>query len=313
MNALIEMAHDYIELRRHLGFKMSHEQKYLLHFADFLEQHQAPCITEDLALSWAQKSNTIKPVTQKHRLSAVRGFARYCQGLDSRTEVPAKRLLPVASSRPKPYLYSLIEIQALLEAARTMPCHGKRYALLPQVYYTLFGLLSVTGLRLGEACNLILDDVDIDARVMSVRKAKFGRERLIALHPSTVAVLVDYLKHRQHHFFNRPCSDKLFVSSNGTAVCKKQVGEVFRKLSRQIGLRGAHDSHGPRLHDLRHTYAVKTLENWYHQGQDPERLLPILSTHLGHVSISDTYWYLENSPELMRQSVKRLEKRWEDE
>ena len=193
-----------------------------------------------------------------------------------------------------------------------MPHSYKNGALLPWVYYCLFGLLYVSGLRLGEACDLMLQDVDLETAVLTVRNAKFGKDRLVPLHASTCKVLADYLIRRQRHWAGRSVSSYLFISSWGNRLDGGQIHRAFYVLSRQIGLRGASDSHGPRLHDLRHRFATNTLLNWYKSGQDPERLLPVLSAYLGHVHVADTQWYLESSPELMREAMRRLEQRWED-
>jgi integrase/recombinase XerD len=183
--------------------------------------------------------------------------------------------------------------------------------LLPCVYYCLFGLLSVSGLRLGEARNLELEDVDLKAGVLTIRGAKFGKDRLVPLHASTCGVLADYIARRQRHWAGRAVSSYLFVSSWGNRLDNAQVHRAFYAVSRQIGLRGMADSHGPRLHDLRHRFATTTLVNWYRSDQEPERCLPLLSAFLGHLHISDTQWYLSGSPELMREAMSRLERRWE--
>ena len=311
MNTITEDVFDYINLRRSLGFKLERYPQALLQFADFLEQQQASYITQKLALAWAQQPQDVQPATWARRLNIARGFARYRQAADPRTEIPATGLLSIHATRPKPYLYSDAEVESLLQAAHNMPCYAQRYALLPRVYSCLFGLLSVSGMRLGEAIQIALNDVDLDAMVLTVRNAKYDRTRWVPLHASTCAVLADYIERRQRHFVGRSVSDKLFVSSQGTALYKQNIQSAFRNLSRRVGLRAANDSHGPRIHDLRHRFAVKTLENWYRQGQDPERLLPVLSTYLGHVNISDTYWYLEGTPGLMFQAMRRLEQRWE--
>jgi integrase len=176
----------------------------------------------------------------------------------------------------------------------------------------LFGLLSVTGMRLGEACNLELGDVDLTTAVLTIRGAKFGKTRLVPLHESTCQVLADYIDRRQRHWEGRPVSSYLFVSSWGNRLDGGQIHRAFYGLSRQIGLRGTSDRHGPRLHDLRHRFATHTLVNWYRGGQDPARRLPLLSAYLGHVHVADTQWYLEASPELMREAMSRLEQCWED-
>ena len=183
----------------------------------------------------------------------------------------------------------------------------------PWVYYCLFGLLSVSGLRLGEARNLELHDVDLNAAVLTIRGAKFGKTRLVPLHASTCQVLAEYLRRRTTPLGAaagvRPI---VFVSSWGHRLDSGDIHRTFYALSRQIGLRGATDSHGPRLHDLRHRFATHTLVHWYRSHQDPERKLPLLSAYLGHVHVADTQWYLSGSPELMREAMRRLEHRWED-
>jgi integrase len=209
-------------------------------------------------------------------------------------------------------LYTGDEIRRLLRATLNMPCRYQREELLHWTYHCLFGLLSVTGLRLGEARNLELQDVDLKAAVLTIRGTKFGKFRLVPLHASTCKVLADYLARRERHWAARPVSSYLFVSSWGNRLDYRQIHRAFYAASRQIGLRGVSDSHGPRLHDMRHVFATNTLVHWYQSDQDPERLLPILSAYLGHVHVADTQWYLSGSPELMREAMRRLDRRWEN-
>jgi integrase/recombinase XerD len=220
--------------------------------------------------------------------------------------------LPFHSKRARPYIYSDDEIRRLLSAALDMPCRFERGKLRPWTFYCLFGLLSVSGLRIGEARNLELRDVDLEAAVLTIRGTKFGKARLVPLHASTCRVLANYIAKRRRHWAGRTVSPYLFVSSWGNRLDGGEIRRTFYALSRRIGLRGASDSHGPRLHDLRHRFATNTLVRWYRSGQDPERRLPLLSTYLGHVHVGDTQWYLESSPELMRQAVQRLEQHWKD-
>ena len=311
MNTLREAVHEYIDMRRNLGFKMNDTLRGLLAFVTFMEQKQASFITVELALAWAQQPVNVQPAHWARRLSHVRGFAHYRKAADSRTEIPPPGLLPFQPRRATPYLYSDDEIRKLLQAALDMPYTYERCALYPWIYHCLFGLLSVTGLRLGEARNLELPDVDLDAAVLTVRDAKHDRTRLVPLHGSTCEVLADYIDRRARHWEGYLVSSYLFVSSWGNRLDDAEIRRAFCKLSRKIGLRGENDSHGPRLHDMRHTLAVRTLVNWYRRDQDPERLLPILSAWLGHVKVSDTQWYLEGAPELMREAMRRLERRWE--
>jgi len=313
MNSLRQDIQEYLNMRRDLGFKLQKAGTALLDFATFMEQHRASYITEVLALAWAQQPENTKPVYWASRLCIVRGFARYRSASDPRTQIPSPGLLPFQPKRARPYLYSDEEINRLLCAALKMPHRYASGALLPWVYYCLFGLLSVTGLRLGEARNLELQDVDLESAVLTIRNAKFGKTRLVPLHPSTCKVLADYIARRQRHWTGRPVSPFLLVSSRGNRLDSAQIHRAFYALSRQIGLRGVSDNHGPRLHDFRHRFATNTLLNWYRTGQDPERRLPLLSAYLGHVHVADTQWYLEGTPELMREAMRRLDQRWEDQ
>ena len=239
----------------------------------------------------------------------MRGFARYRSATDPRTEIPPEGLLPYRPKRARPYLYSEQEIRSLLRAALKLP---EQEGLRPWTYYCLFGLLSVTGLRLGEARNLELQDVDLQAELLTIRGAKLGKSRLVPLHRSTCHVLADYLARRKRRWAGRAVSSYVFVSNWGNRLDGGTIHRIFYALSRQIGLRGPTDSHGPRLHDLRHRFAAMTLLRWYRAGEDAERRLPVLSTYLGHVHVADTYWYLSAWPELMREAMTRLERYWED-
>ena len=313
MNTLRQAVQDYLSLRRGLGFKLHETGKGLLDFATFMEQRRASYITQALALAWAQQPINVQPAHWARRLSFVRGFARHRSATDVRTQIPPQGLLPFQSKRARPYLYSDDEIRSLLSAALKVPCRYKRGELRPWIYHCLFGLLSVSGLRLGEARNLELQDVDLDAAVLTTRGTKFGKSRLVPLHASTCHVLADYIARRERHWAARPVSSYLFVSSWGNRLDFGEIHRTFYALSRQIGLRGVSDSHGPRLHDMRHVFATKTLVHWYQSDQDPARRLPILSAYLGHVHVADTQWYLSASPELMSEAMRRLEQRWEDQ
>ena len=311
MNTFHQAVDEYLTMRRNLGFKMRDPGYLLPQFATFMEMHDAPFITQDLALSWAQQPANVQISTWAQRLSHVRVFARFRYSSDSRTQIPSAGILPFKPKRTRPYLYTDDEICKLLELSLSLPQHYKTCALLPWVYHCALGLLSVTGLRLGEVTHLQLSDVDFDTALLTIRNAKYGKTRLIPLHTTSCQVLEDYINRRQQHFANQTVSDYLFVSSKGNRVDDAQVRRIFYKLSHQIGLRSNTDSRGPRLHDFRHRFATNTLLNWYRADKDPERLLPILSAYLGHVRVADTQWYLENSPELMREAMHRLEKRWE--
>lgn len=310
MNTLRQAVKEYLSLRRGLGFKLNEAGKGLLDFVSFMEQQRATYITQSLALSWAQQPVNVQPAHWAQRLSFVRGFARHRSATDPRTQVPAQGLLPFHPQRARPYLYSHDEIRRLLSAALNMPWCYERSELRPWAYHCLFGLLSVTGLRLGEARNLKLQDVDLDAAVLTIRNAKLGKSRLVPLHASTCKVLADYIGRRERHWTTRPVSLYLFVSNWGNRLDGGDIHRTFYALCRQVGLRDVSQSHGPRLHDMRHAFATNTLVHWYKSDQDPERRLPILSAYLGHVHVADTQWYLSNTPELMKEAMRRLEHRW---
>lgn len=311
MSTLRQAVQDYLEMRRGLGFKMLEASKALPDFVAFLEQHRASYITQALALTWAQQPSHAQPAYWASRLTIVRGFARYCSATDPHTQIPAKGLLPFKPKRARPFFYSDDHIRSLLRAALRMNCLRERGKLRPWVYYCLLGLLSVTGLRLGEVRNLELQDVDLKTAVLTIRGAKFGKDRFVPLHRSTCVVLATYIGKRQRHWEGRAVSPYLFVSSWGNRLDAGDIHRTFYRLSREIGLRGPSDRYGPRIHDLRHRFAAMALLRWYRDGEDVERRLPFLSAYLGHVHVSDTFWYLSAWPELMQQAMTRLERCWE--
>lgn len=307
MNTLREAVEDYLRMRRNLGFKLREAGKGLQDFVSFLEERGATYINTPLALEWAQQPTSAQPAEWARRLSFVRGFARYRCAIDSRTEIPPAKLLPYRPERARPYLYTDEEIERLLEAALNLPPAGgfRRW-----VYHCLFGLLVVSGLRIGEALGLKLEDVDLSEGILTIRGTKFGKSRLIPLHLATQQTLADYKLRRDDFLAGHP-APYFFLSQRGNRLDKGEVHRTFYRLSRQIGLRDPNSSKGPRLHDFRHRFAVQTLLQWYRAGEDVERRLPILSTYLGHVHVSDTYWRLTACPELMGLAVQRLEQRWE--
>jgi integrase len=204
MTTLRTAVQEYLTLRRSLGFKLHDAGKGLLAFVTFLEQHRAAYITRQWALTWAQQPSTVQPTEWARRLSFVRGFARHRSATDPRTEIPPDGVLPYRPKRARPYLYTDDEISSLLRAALTLPGRG---GLRPWTYHGLFGLLSVSGLRIGEARNLHVDDVDLDTGVLTIRGAKFGKSRLVPLHASSREVLAGYLARRRRHWAGRPVKD----------------------------------------------------------------------------------------------------------
>jgi integrase len=292
-------------MRQGLGYKYQGQARRLRDFVSFMERRKATTITTKLAITWAALPPGRHALSAR-RLSDVRGFARHVPGINPRTEVPPNGIFS-QSKRPKPYVYSDAEIGALLTAALALPpMDGLRR----WTYHHLFGLVAVTGMRLSEATGLQRDDVDLKSGVLTVQQSKFGKSRLLPLHPTICAALCSYAERRNRHLGSR-CGPHFFVAERGGGLVKKCIYRVFWRLSREIGLRRPGDNRGPRVHDLRHTFAMRTLLGWYREGADVEKKLPALSTYLGHTCVRDTYWYLSACPDLMQEAVRRLDRRWE--
>jgi integrase/recombinase XerD len=306
MKSLARAVDDYLALRRSLGFKLREYGDCLHEFVSFLAKNGAAHVTNKLAVEYATQRQNEKPVSWTRRLIIICGFARYRIGADPRTQIPPIGLMRFRSQRARPYLYSKDEIRRLLKAALKIESPHK---LQRHTYYCLFGLLAVSGLRLGEAINLQLQDVDWSEGVLTIRGAKFGKTRLVPLHPSTLAVLRNYADLRDKTFTGRILPSFL-VTSHGTKLEKTNLSRIFRELSRQIGIRKPGVRHGPRLHDFRHRFAIETLLRWYRSGEEVTRRMPVLSTYLGHVNVSGTYWYLGSTPELIAAASKLIEARW---
>jgi len=302
MTPLAAAADDYLHMRRALGFKLRHLTWWLPSFVTFLEEHGSSIITTDLALRWARQPAHASPRWCAHRLSAVRQFAKHRHAYDPSTEIPRPALLPIKRNRPQPYIYSDDEIATLIgEAPGLIRSNGLRVT-----YPTVLRLLVVTGMRVGEALALDEQDIDWDASLLRVRRAKFGKARLVPLHPSSMVALRDYARFRDRRYPHRP-SASFFVSTTGRRVLHQNFHHVFLRLIRETGL-GRPGQRRPTLHDLRHTFAVKTMREWYRTGVDVEQRLPVLSTYLGHVSPSSTYWYLTGTPDLLALASARAEK-----
>ncbi len=305
MSALRKLLQDYLIMRRALGFKMHTEGIGLLSFVTYMEQAQADFISTDLALAWAKQPTMAQPIWWAHRLSFVRGFARYCHAIDPRSEVPPSSLLPFSCRRPSPYFFTDEDIDQLLQNTLQLQLKDP---FMNQTLYCLFGLLAVSGLRIGEALSLTLNDVDLDQALLTIRSTKFDKSRLVPMHTTTAKVMVDYQKHREQFLAGRQ-TPYWFVNTQGGCLGYDSVRRALRHLT--DGMAKQTGRLRPRLHDLRHRFAMKTLLHWYRDGQDVEQQLPTLSAFLGHVQVSDTYWYLSACPELLDAAKNRLERHWE--
>lgn len=303
MSTLRQALDDYLALRHAMGFKLRDAATLLPQCITFFEQQGAAFITTDWAVRWATQPRHVQPAEWARRLRLVRGFAQYHHAIDPRTEIPPPQLLPYRFQRHAPYLYSAAEIDCLIQAASRLPSPTGLRAC---TYATVFGLLAVTGMRISELVTLDSDDVDLQDGLLTIRCTKFRKSRCLPLHCTTQQALCRYVALRDRIYPIRQ-SPSFFISEQGTRLPACTVRATFVQLSRQIGLRGPRDSHGPRLHDFRHRFAVQTLVRWYREGVDVERHLPELSTYLGHVKVSDTYWYLSATPELLDLVTQRLE------
>jgi len=303
MSDLRQSLAGYLGMRRACGFELRETGRTLEKLVSFAEQQGASFLTVRLALEWARQPTDAQPALWAKRLSMARCFARYLRALDPRTEIPAKGLLPHQYRRKTPYLYSDSEIDQLLKAAQKLPsATGLRAA----TYTTFLGLLAVTGMRMGEAVHLDCDDVDLAQGLLTLRRTKSGKARYVPIHLSTRQALLDYQAHRDR-IYPKPQTASFFLSEQGRRLREGMVRETFVKLSCQVGLRHPSQSQGPRLHDLRHRFAVSTLVSWYRSGLDVEAQLPKLTTYLGHTHVNDTYWYLTAVPELLEWATFRLE------
>lgn len=305
MRTLRELLRDYLTLRRALGFKLRTDGTGLMSFVSFMEEAQADHITTALALAWATQPTSVQPTRWARRLSYVRGFARYCSAIDTRTEIPSAQLLPDPHRRPSPYFFTDEDIDRLLQDALQWPIKN---GLANHTYYCLFGLLSVSGLRISEALGLTPDDVDLDNGILTIRSTKFGKSRLVPLHATTAKVLADYWQRREHFLAGREVPH-WFVNDHGKRLGYDAVRNAFHRLT--AGLPSQPGRARPRLHDLRHRFALSTVLHWYRDGEDVERKLPVLSAFLGHVEVGNTYWYLSACPELLGAAGARLERHWE--
>jgi integrase/recombinase XerD len=303
MSALRRSLDDYLSIRRGLGFKLAGEGRLLADFARFADQAGVHTLTVELALAWATLPPDGSPLWLARRLRAVRGFARYLQTLDQSTEIPPAELLPARASRGRatPYLYSDADIVALMAAARRLAP-----PLRAATFETLIGLLAVTGLRIGEAMRLDRDDVDWVNRLLTVGDSKYGKSREVLLHQTTVDALRSY-NERRDRLCSRPQAPSFFISTRGTRLVHSSIYPTFRTLLGQAGLAQRSSSRRPRVHDLRHSFAVSTLLGWYGDGGDVPARMPLLSTFLGHVDPAATYWYLSATPELLALAAMRLE------
>jgi integrase/recombinase XerD len=293
-------AEDYLAMRRSLGFKLRGEGRMLADFARRLDDAGQDTVTICAALAWATEPQDAAPAHWRRRLSMVRGFARHLATLDPACQIPSADLLPAPSHRPPPYIYSAEEIAALIHAAGTIG------APLPSATMrALISLIAATGLRVGEALALDRGDAGQDTATLTVT-GKNDQMRLVPLHPTTAAMLAGYAA-RRDRLCPHPASPAFFITSTGQRAAQRGVAETFARLVALAGITAPPGRRRPRVHDLRHTFAVTTVTRWYRDGADVQAQLPVLSAYLGHSSPEATYWYLQATPELLTLAAGRLQ------
>ncbi len=295
-------AADYLQLRRTLGHDLAEAHRLLPRFVAHLDTIGATRITTVAALEWVRRPD-VGPASSvwSRRMTVVRGFARYMSGIEPATEIPPYGLVTHRQRWRPPFIYSAGDIRALMHAVPVLVPTQLRRATVE----TMIGLLACTGIRVGEAIALDRDDVDCVDGVLIVRASKFTKSREVLLDATAADALTAYAAIRDGHV-PRPVSRNFFISGKGTAVIYADFGLLFRRVVIASGV-GADSTVRPRIHDLRHSFAVHTLVRWYRSGDDVASLLPRLSTYMGHREPVYTYWYLSAAPELLALAAERLQ------
>lgn len=289
---------DYLRLRRSLGYRLEREEQWLRQLLEHLQAAGSDSLTSDLTISWARRPATAEPRYWAQRLGCARKFAAYLHAIDNSTQIPPTGVFPAPRHRPAPYLWTAEQIELLVNIAGQLhpPLRGL-------TYQTLFGLLAVSGMRLGEAIGLQRGDLDLDHGVITIQHPKFDRPRIVPLHPTSSAALGDYATERDRLCPQRH-AETFLVSSRGNPLNRSDADKALRQITTRLGIRTA--TVHPRAHDLRHSFAVHTLIGWMRDGVSVDEHMALLSTYLGHVSPAGTYWYLTAVPELMELAAGRL-------
>lgn len=297
-----QQADDYLALRRALGHDLSEAGRLLPRFAAYLEKTGAEFVSIQATLSWScQPDVPAGSTVPSRRMTVARGFARYMAGIDPRTEVPPPGLVASRQHWRPPFIYSDADVMTLMAQVRRLVPSPVRAA----TFETLIGLLASAGLRVGEAIRLRREHVNWSEGVLFIERSKFGKSRHVPLHTSTVGPLAGYDKLRDEAVGSASVAN-FFVSLHGKPLIYTDIFSVFRRACDTAGV-GAGSPVRPRIHDLRHSFAVHCLAEWYSEGADVQARLPWLSTYMGHREPRYTYWYLSAAPELLAHAAARLD------
>lgn len=306
MTALAQELNRYLTIRRSLGYGLSTAEQILRKFVGFAERENAEFISADLFMRWRESFGRANRQTWSRRLGMVRLFAQWLHCMNPKHEVPLQSLIPSRERRPHPYIYTEDEIRRIVKTAGELQSITGIRAL---TCSTLFGLIAVTGLRVNEAVSLDASDIDLENGVVTVRRGKLGKVRLLPVTDCTRMRLAEYAKERDR-LLGAP-SEAFFAADHGKRLTRSRAEYNFAVVCQALGLRPLQKFHrhgrGPRIHDLRHTFAVRTLLHWYRTSREPGREMIKLSTYLGHGNPANTYWYVEAVPELLELASKRVE------
>ena len=303
-STMVTRAQEYLMHRQSLGFRLETATFVLLDFARFADRvrHRGP-LTTQLILRWATRCAKHSPRYHAARLSIVRGFARYLAVRDGQSQVPQQRLLASGYHRKQPHIYTENQLRQLVKSATDL---DPIYPLRPHTVATLLGLLASTGLRVSEAIRLQRADVDLAAGILHVRETKFRKSRLVPMHPSVTRSMRNYADLRDRDPGSNSGS-RFFVARDGRPIPYVTFNRIFRRLCQRLGWRSNGALPRPRIQDLRHSFACRRLLRWYREGVDVDHAIASLSTYLGHAKVTDTYWYLTGTGELLSIAGARFE------
>lgn len=302
--SMLSWVERYLDIRRKFGYALAGDETLLRDFAEHVDKtgRDGP-LTVELALRWARLPKNSAPISWAKRLEVIRGLYRFLSAHEADTQIPPKGVLGPAHGRVQPHIYSEREVGDLLAAClKLSPINGLR----PRTYAAMLALVACAGLRTCEALKLLRDDVDWERGLLIVRETKFHKSRLVPLHRSALEALRAYSAQRDN-LCAMPIDKNFFLSDRGAALPTSTVHHTFRALRESLGWAADGTGRAPRVYDLRHTFACRRILLWQERGADVGRLLPTLSSYLGHVRLADTYWYLSGTPELLAVVGKRFE------